>query len=138
MLDTIVLRLHTHVLLQNQHLKKVGSLCIGSYIQDNFWEKKIFNLWKFWQESKNKNSVCIKILLQALSHSLANWVTHKQIELLTNKLSHSQTNWVTHKQIESLIKLTYWVTQNQNWVTHEQIESLMNKCESLITNVSHS
>ena len=138
MLDTIVLRLHTHVLLQNQHLKKVGSLCIGSHIQDNFWEKKIFNLWKFWQESKNKNSVCIKILLQALSHSLANWVTHKQIELLTNKLSHSQTNWVTHKQIESLIKLTYWVTQNQNWVTHEQIESLMNKCESLITNVSHS
>ena len=138
MLDTIVLRLHTHVLLQNQHLKKVGSLCIGSHIQDNFWEKKIFNLWKFWQESKNKNSVCIKILLHALSHSLANWVTHKQIELLTNKLSHSQTNWVTHQTnilSHSKPKLSHsWA----NWVTHEQMWVTHNKCESLISNVSHS
>ena len=43
MLDTIVLRLHTHVLLQNQHLKKVGSLCIGSHIQDNCLKKIVFN-----------------------------------------------------------------------------------------------
>ena len=39
MLDTISLRQPTHVLLQNKHLKKVGSLCIGSHIQDNCLKK---------------------------------------------------------------------------------------------------